>query len=1200
MALTRSQLIAGDASKGTVLAGQVQGVKQGDGVTIGPDGTISFNPSTATGVVKLNNPAAFNAYVWPSSQGSSGQYLGIDGQGNLSWSVPPGLVSLGDAPVSPDLGELWFSYDTNLLYVYQDNGGTESWRPTSRGLEPLVSSVSADPVFSGGTGSLSDPFTLGSVTTRSGNTVLFPSVITISNLAPYQYVPIFDNFGQDNGYRFQPTTYFADDTGTLRFKVKFTDYPQTPSNSAYSSLLRIGFDQPFFLELGVGIVAPVNIISSGSISGGSLVGDVLTYTPGLAAGGTPPYTYTWVWKTDLDNSELQSDGFTYVISPEAVGGRVYVQMTATDLSLDFATGNTPAFPAMPTVVERGPFPITNILFPSTATGSVSTLWADAGTTLNANGCIEFSTDGISYGQGPSVIANGGTITTRWISSPSCADTLNSTTITGCVYSNRYQNCGSLVIDKIPSPFTFAPVSGITPGSVATSQDITPIGYNSVAYVTFNGSSTGSTVQASINGGSWVTLSTIGDTSVPISPGSSLRVRMTTGGSFSTDYTAIINIGSGTSVQSATFTATTTLSTSFTTPITFPITTTSEVASSAWLAGDGSTNLSATGCIQFKVGTGGTWTGAGDPAVAITTGDILYTRWSNVTPGTCGGAAHGTPITGTITNVPAGGTKVSTASLTLDRVPSTLAFQDLTNQAKLTVISSNVQNITGTNAPSFITRGTSTLTSLEASIGGGAWTAIPASGETLSINPVESGPGTTLQIRGTTGSSDGTTYTAVINVGQGTFINSDTWGVTTSAITPSIVTPSIVTPVNGAVNINPNSVSPAGITVTSSAYSAINGAGAHTSSDWEVYYLNESTPVYIVQVSSDTSNLTSYFIPAASLTANRTYFARVRYRTNSPSAIASNWSPLSQFSTATTFSLQWVVRAVPGVTGTGAICSASSPTHTLLASSINSLFRTTNGISFEYITGPFGANIFAMTYASSAAYFVAVTPNDANSTSVRISSNNGSTWSTISSSLVGFINAIAYSPSLDLLCMVGRSGIIYTSPANPISWTQRASGITQDLSSVIWDGTAFIACGGTSILRSTNGVSWNLTTVPLASDFRPLNQVAYNSQSGIYYITRGYNSFSTGGSVYGLRSTNGTSWTQVTTPAPLQVVAAGGNWFVAGEADGGIVQVYTSNDASIWTLSYTNSSYSNVRAMTYMPSVDRFVFSSQNWVLTSTT
>jgi len=1200
MPLTRAQYIQGDGSQGKVLPGEVQGVKQGAGTIIATDGTISFYPETAVGVVKLNSTSAYNSYVWPNVAGQSGTFLGVNGSGELAWLPPPGLVSLGSAPTNPRLGQLWFDYGTNLTYVYQDRGSIPSWYPVYRGVEPSPAFCTADPAFSGGDGSLDSPFSLDSATTRNDNTVLLSNTVTISELAPFQYVPIVDLNRIDNNYRFQVTNNFADGEGVLTFKVKFADYPQTPPGTAYSARFRIGFDEPFYVSAAIGIIFPVSIQSAGSITGSPVVGQILTYSGGLAAGGAPPYNYTWDWKLETGGTPLQTNGNTYVISPSAAGNRVYVQLTATDASLDQAVGNTGTLPSSPGIITKDVFPITDILYPTTATGSATTVWQDAGTTLRSNGCIEFSVDNVIFNQGPTIIANGGSLTTRWINSPSCSGADNGVTITGCIYNDFYQDCGSLQIDEVPSPFSFFPVTNVPPNTVASSLAITPIGFNSVAYVTYNGTSSGLSIQGSTNGGTtWTTLPLDGGTALPISPGDSLRVRMTVGSNFSADYSAIINIGVGTTVQSAIFTATTAASTIFSTLISFPTITTQEASSVAWSSSDSPTSLSATGCIQFKVNSGGTWKSPGDSPTPILTGDTLFTRWSNVLPDVCGNATHGSVITGTISNIPSGGTKTSNASLTLDRVPSTFSFTNLNNQATSSVITSNSINISGTNAPAFLTYDTSsTLTSLQASVGGGAWTTIPSSGETLSIAPVASGLGTTLQIRGTTGSGTSQTYTATVKIGQSTSINNTTWSVITAAIIPSVTTPSILTPINGAINLNPNSTSPAGINITSSPYISINGASTtHASTDWEIRKVSTSGPI-VANVNS-TTQLTSYFLAGILVEANTAYFVRSRYYSGGGSPVLSAWSSWSQFNTATTFTLQFVVRLIPNLSSVGGFAGATDPSpggYTVMVGANNRSYKTLDGITFVPGGGPnVSRDATGLAYGNNK--FVTVCPTTILTFST--SQDNGSTWTAGPPSSITYAS-VAYSPTLDLFCAVSPGGRIYTSPSSIINWTARTSPTTQSLHSVIWDGTAFRACGGTAYLSSTNGTTWTLTSIPLAPDSRGLGQIAYNSSSGRYFMTRGYDpgSSSGTGSTYGMYSTNGTTWTQTTAPGNLETVAAGGNWFVAGSSQPNNIQVYTSNDAITWTLSYTNNSYYHVHGIHYIPSVNRFMFSAHDWVLFS--
>lgn len=85
MSLTRAQLLSGDTSQGTVLRGQVQGVKRGVGITISANGAISVDPVTITGVVKTNNVSAFNSYIWPSLNGTDNQVLTTADDGTLRW-----------------------------------------------------------------------------------------------------------------------------------------------------------------------------------------------------------------------------------------------------------------------------------------------------------------------------------------------------------------------------------------------------------------------------------------------------------------------------------------------------------------------------------------------------------------------------------------------------------------------------------------------------------------------------------------------------------------------------------------------------------------------------------------------------------------------------------------------------------------------------------------------------------------------------------------------------------------------------------------------------------------------------------------------------------------------------------------------------------------------------------------------------------
>ena len=124
MALTRAQLLMGNSANGIVLPGQPTGVIAGPGITIDSGGTISVNAATAVGVMRLNNPVAYNAYVWPAGGGFANQQLTTDGFGNLSWSDPDGLpwTSLGQLVVGTGLGtQTLLNVGTNTAVLLADS-----------------------------------------------------------------------------------------------------------------------------------------------------------------------------------------------------------------------------------------------------------------------------------------------------------------------------------------------------------------------------------------------------------------------------------------------------------------------------------------------------------------------------------------------------------------------------------------------------------------------------------------------------------------------------------------------------------------------------------------------------------------------------------------------------------------------------------------------------------------------------------------------------------------------------------------------------------------------------------------------------------------------------------------------------------------------------------------------------------------------
>ena len=644
--------------------------------------TIEFSDGVAwKQLVMLNNLTGYNAYVWPNADGAYGSFLQTDAAGNLSWENPAFVGTTAPTPASD--GMLWYDCNVGYLKVYQSCVAPNGWTKVAEpGLPILTTNMSASPAFSSGSGTSGSPYVVTTSTVTPGDSVLIPNTITVTGLAPNQYVSIVDQNAVTNGGRYHFTNNFANSAGTLVFNIIFTDTPDSAGGTNYTALIRVGYATGY-IQSGVSVVTPVtplSISSPGTISGTAAGGSTLTYTTGSATGGTSPYTYAWVWKKASDDSVLQTNGATYVIPGSLIGDRIYVTLTATDSVTATASGDTTDYPGAPAVIVGAPFPNWAVAAPTTIPGITSGSWSDGTTSITSTNCIQISLDGTNFNQGPLSVSNGTT---------------------------------------------------------------------------------------------------------------------------------------------------------------------------------------------------------------------LYMQWEQ-TGASCGGAPSGTTITGTITN----GTFTNSYSLTLDRNPDNFTFSDLTGQALSTAITSNIITISGTNSPAYITGTSATLTSVQVSVAGGAFVSLPTSGTTVTVNP-----GATVQIKGTTGASTGTGYSVTVNMGT----TSDTWTVTTSAIVPTVAQPSITSPLDGTTGINPSVNCRPGVTLVSSAFSSSNGAGTdHASSDWQVA-TDSGFSTIVFSATADTVNKTSIFVGQANLAVSTTYYCRVRYTsgtagggvvtTSAYSASTYDWQTVSAFGAA---------------------------------------------------------------------------------------------------------------------------------------------------------------------------------------------------------------------------------------------------------------------------------------------------------------
>jgi hypothetical protein len=772
VALTRAQLLAGNQAQGTVLAGQVQGVTQGTGISIAANGQISVDASTVVGLMKLNNGSAYNAYTWPAADGTADQFLQTDGAGILKWADASGFAVVTVSPIEPtprDEGELWFDCNVGELKVYQNCVSPGGWTSVfEAGLEVTPANSSSTPAFTGGAGTSANPYTLSAVSAGTGASFALPNVITITGLAPFQYVPIVDLNAATNGGRFQFTNYYSNASGNLIFQVIFNDVPTSTSGTAYNLALKVGY-QSVYINGTVNTVDPVILASPGSITGSAAVGSTINYNTGTATGGAAPITYSWVWKNS-DGTTLATNTPSYLVTTGEINKTISVTLTASDSSGQSVTGTTAAVGP----VNPPPFPNpTTPTFPTDTLSSSSFTWDGTGTTLTSTGCIEFNVNGGAFSQSGKAVVPGDTVGTRWTSGPAgqCGSAPHNTGITGSITNGTYSSVSNLTVDRKPGPFSFGPGTNVAPNAVATSSTISLTEINAPGYITLV-STTGTSVQASVGGGSYTNVPASG-TSLPISPGQTLSIRFTVGASASSTYDAVIAIGEGANVQTGTFSASTSGGVFPNTFVTFP-TFIPEVTSFTWA--DGSTNISTVGCIELSLN-GTTFTSS---STAVADGNTVYLRWKN-TP-SCGALSSGT-ITGTLTN----GTFLNSDSLVIDRLPDPYSFTDIATDAPLlsTVVSDTI-TLSGTTAPSYLTYdgGTTTLSSPQYSQDGGVtWASIPTTGTTALVNPDAS-----FRVRGGTGGSVLTDYTLAVRLGSSVTTENTTWTVKTAS--SGIAQPSI--------------------------------------------------------------------------------------------------------------------------------------------------------------------------------------------------------------------------------------------------------------------------------------------------------------------------------------------------------------------------------------------------------------------------
>jgi hypothetical protein len=735
------------------------------------------------------------------------------------------------------VGELWYDCTTGYLKVFQNCVDPQGWTNVAEpGLPVKPTLTTATPNFVRGLGTVADPYECTVATVASGSSIFIVNEVTVTGLAPNQFVPIVDLNAVTNGGRFHFTNNYANASGVLKFQTVFIDLPASLSGTNYTGLIRVGWATAY-IEAFINIINPMILISPGSISGTARVGSVLTYVQGTASGGVTPLNYNWTWEDDQGNP-LQPGGFSYIVQQTDLGRDIFVSLVVTDSATppNSVSGDTNLIGPIvnrpiPIPTDWNPTPTDGMDF---VPGGISGPYTGPGTSATSTGCILVSVNGAPFDQGPQALQSGDNLAIEWSMSSICGGAPSGTILTGTVSDGVGTNEYTVTVDRLPSPFGFNTLTDVQPNSQHVSSTVGVNNINATAYVTLNAGNTApAPLELTKDGGTtWFTVPAAPSTILSVNSGDNIQLRFTTGAALGQLYTGLINIGDGDNVKftpsAPGFRVTNAINPVFpntnfnpiggpnAAPVTVNIPAQSLYgkATATWADSSVSTPLTTTGALRFQVNGGGYGTGPTN----VINGDIVDICWDLTQ---VNAAADGTTVSGSLTD----GLYSNSYNLTIDRATDGYDFSDLTNQLLNTPVVSNTVAPIGFNVPIQLTYavGTpNTLTSVQANIATTGFFNVPTAAPGLFVNP-----GQNIQLKATSGTANTTPYSITTTLGTGGSAT-DLWTVTTGSTAPLVVTPSITSPNNGAGGVATT------VNVTGSAYINQNGAGTQASSDWQIY------------------------------------------------------------------------------------------------------------------------------------------------------------------------------------------------------------------------------------------------------------------------------------------------------------------------------------------------------------------------------
>jgi hypothetical protein len=754
----------------------------------------------------------------------------------------------------------------------------------------------------------------------------------------------------------------------------------------------------------------------------------------------------------------------------------------------------------------------------TIPGLQSGTYSGTATSITTTGCIEAAVGAGGFSIGTQPISPPANLSVRWATTGPCGGAASGTPLTGTVSDGTYEKVYNITVNRVPTP-AIADITdtNVSLGGTVSKGIAAPIlGLTTTAYVTYVGTSTGTSIGASTTpGGPFTPLATSG-TGFPITDGQTLYIQQTAGTAVNTSpgYTAVIRVGDGTNTASTydefTYFAQTVATAAFPnfspTPSTGPNATPAATlivgesldGTSTGTWGDGTVTLNATNLLM-SVGA----------AVAPTLTSITPANTNVVNfaflPSYISGLAHNATATGSFTD----GTYTNTYSYTVDKLPTWTAPAPVTGAATSTQQTTNPFTPTNYNSPVTVSFSNPTtalsqvMSNVIASVNG-VTTNITVGTTTVTLNP-----GDSLEILGDTGSTGGVAYGLTVTIGSAP---AQEWLVTTSAVANSIATPT-AGPTGGP--LNPSTNSPAGISLTGSLYTVATGApGAHTDTDWELW------------------------------------------EGGFPLTSASQITVVNQIS-------GWVQQASAGTSSIDGITYAGG---LFVGSGISGQIITSTDGSTWVSRGNIGTSRLHSTAYNGSSLWVGVGVNGG-----YVTSSNGTTWASPGGAPFGTSNMrkVIHANGLWLAC--GLSGALYSS-ADGASWTLRSSSVpgTPSLWGLAYGaGKYVLAAGGSTvnncaIAYSTDGITWSNTSLPGTLN-GSLFAVYYN---GSLFVAVGQDS-SNAPLLY--TSTDGVNWTARTSNFPAgagirSVYYSGGLWVAVGGVTNVVI---TSADGITWTPTTTS-------------------------------